>query len=120
MIQGWRKAWNQGDFPFLYVQLTAFNSGNPPATQPRDSLWAELREAQTMTLSTPNTGMAVIIDVGEEKNIHPLNKQDVGRRLALIARAKVYGENIPHESPRYQSMSIESNVIRLHLKNAAG
>jgi len=117
MIQGWRKAWGS-DFPFLYVQLTGFFSGNPPATQPRDSYWAELREAQSMTLSTPNTGMAVIIDIGEERDIHPKNKQDVGKRLALIARAKVYGEKVEDSGPVYKSMKVEGNAIRLTFDHA--
>ncbi len=84
MIEDWRKAWGEGDFPFLFVQLANYM---PVQTQPaEDSAWAELREAQLMTLSLPKTGMAVIIDVGEANDIHPKDKQTVGARLALAAR----------------------------------
>jgi sialate O-acetylesterase len=86
MITSWRAAFGQGDFPFYWVQLANFNGGNPRATN-----WAELREAQAGALSLPNTGMAVTIDIGDAENIHPRNKQEVGRRLALIAKARTYG-----------------------------
>ena len=83
MIQNWREDWKQGDFPFLFVQLAPFQAVN---TSPGDSTWAELREAQSMTLKLPNTGQAIITDLGDEKDIHPTPKQPVGERLALIAR----------------------------------
>jgi sialate O-acetylesterase len=86
MITSWRADFGQGDIPFLWVQLANFNGGNPAATN-----WAALREAQAETLSLPATGMAVTIDIGNPDDIHPRNKQEVGRRLALIAKAKVYG-----------------------------
>ena len=89
MIKSWRNNWGQGDFPFLFVQLANFMEVKD---EPGDSAWAELREAQTMTLAMPNTGMAVIIDIGEAKDIHPKNKQDVGKRLALWALANTYGK----------------------------
>ena len=80
MIKSWREDWKQGDFPFYWVQLADFMAEKP---EPSDSDWAELREAQTMTLDKlPNTGQAVIIDIGEGADIHPRNKLDVGRRLA--------------------------------------
>ena len=87
MINGWRARWKQGDFPFLFCQLSSFN---PSATEPVISDWAGLREAQTLTLRLPNTGMAVTTDVGERYDIHPLHKQEVGERLALNAFNKAY------------------------------
>jgi sialate O-acetylesterase len=88
--------------------------------QPQESDWAELREAQTMALSLPNTGMAVIIDIGEGADIHPKNKQDVGKRLALAARKVAYQENITHASPMYEAMQVEGNKITITLKNLGG
>ena len=89
MILSWRQRWG-AEFPFLFVQLANFNArGVPPTGQPEDSKWAELREAQLLTLQLPRTGMAVAIDIGEATDIHPKNKQEVGRRLALAAEATV-------------------------------
>jgi sialate O-acetylesterase len=82
MIRDWRAAWGQGDFPFLFVQLANFGAMQP---QPGESAWAELREAQTLALKEPNTGMAVTIDIGAARDIHPRNKRDVGQRLAMFA-----------------------------------
>jgi sialate O-acetylesterase len=111
MIQSWRDEWGIGDFPFFWVQLADFMAEKP---EPGDSAWAELREAQTMTLSRlPNTGQAVIIDIGEGKDIHPRNKLDVARRLARWALATVYGVNIPYQSPTYKSMKVEGNKVVL-------
>ena len=110
MITAWRRKWGRGDFPFLYVQLANFTR---PTEGPRPSPWAELREAQLTTLSLPNTGMAVAIDLGEARDIHPKNKLDVARRLALIARARVYGEDIEYSGPIYRSMRVEGERIRL-------
>jgi sialate O-acetylesterase len=109
MITDWRQHWNQGDFPFYFVQLASFNSDN--GNSKKGSNWAELREAQTMTLSLPNTGMAVTTDIGTGNDIHPKNKQDVGKRLAAIALHKVYEKNLEYSGPLYQSMKIESNKI---------
>jgi sialate O-acetylesterase len=89
MIRDWRAAWSMGEFPFLFVQLANFRMVKP---EPSESDWAELREAQAMALGEPNTGMAVAIDIGEARDIHPKNKQEVGRRLALVARAVAYRE----------------------------
>ncbi len=89
LIKNWREKWQQGDFPFLYVQLANFME---ESDQPVESNWAELRQAQLSALSLPNTGMAVTIDLGEWNDIHPLNKEDVGKRLALLARRLAYGE----------------------------
>jgi sialate O-acetylesterase len=112
MIRNWRRDWEQGDFPFLEVQLAPFQQIKP---EPADSAWAELREAQILATKTlPNVGMAVITDVGEEKDIHPQKKQPVGARLALAARAIAYGEHIEYSGPSYHSMGIADDkaVVR--------
>lgn len=114
MITDWRKAWGEGDFPFFFVQLANFMDQKP---EPGDSAWAELREAQSMALSLPNTGQAVIIDIGEAKDIHPKNKQDVGRRLALAALRTAYGQKLVYSGPTYDSMKVKDNKVRLHFKN---
>ena len=114
MIKDWRDVWGQGDFPFLFVQLANFMKAQP---QPVEDAWAELREAQTMALELPNTGMAVTIDIGDATDIHPTNKQDVGKRLALNALAKVYGNDIPYSGPMYKSMVVDGNKIRLKFSN---
>ena len=114
MIQNWREDWGQGDFPFGFVQLANFKSNkNEKLDQPVESNWAELREAQTMTLKLPKTGMAVIIDIGHPTDIHPKNKQDVGKRLALWAQSQVYGKDIVYSSPLYESMKVEDGKVRL-------
>jgi sialate O-acetylesterase len=104
MINNWRENWQQGDFPFLFVQLANFT---PPQTTPGNSNWAELRESQLKTLSVKNTGMAVTIDIGEASDIHPKNKQDVGKRLMLSALKVAYGKDIVYSEPIYKSMQIE-------------
>jgi sialate O-acetylesterase len=107
MISSWRKEWGQGDFPFYWVQLADFMGEK---SEPSDSSWAELREAQTMTMAKlPNTGQAVIIDIGEGKDIHPRNKVDVGMRLARWALANEYKLPIPFRSPHYKSMEVNGN-----------
>ena len=111
MINDWRDHWEQGDFPFLFVQLANFMK---PSPVPSESSWAELREAQLMALELPNTGMAVTIDIGMENDIHPKNKQDVGYRLSLAARNIAYGENIVYSGPVYKRMVKEGNKIRLY------
>lgn len=118
MISNWRNEWAQGDFPFYWVQLADFQA---EATAPGDSSWAELREAQTMTMDKlPNTGEAVIIDSGEGYDIHPKNKQEVGRRLARWALAKNYGVDIACQSPRYKSMEIAGNTATLSFDHVGG
>ncbi len=118
MISNWRALFGQGDFPFLFVQLAAFG---PNSQKLGESDWAELREAQLMTLSTsPKTGMALAIDVGTYDDIHPRNKQPVGVRLALAARAVAYGEKIVHSGPVYQSMKIEGEKAVLNFKHTGG
>lgn len=106
MIEQWRKEQGQGDFSFYWVQLADFMPEKP---NPGDSAWAELREAQTQTMKLPNTGQAVIIDLGEGDNIHPRNKHDVAARLVRWALVKDYGMKMPYRSPEYQSMSIAGN-----------
>lgn len=116
MIHDWRDRWGQGDFPFYFVQLANYQ---PAAPKPGPSTWAELREAQAMALSLPNTAMAVAIDIGEADDIHPRNKQEVARRLALCALAKEYGRtDLAYSGPQYQYMTIESDRIRLHFAHA--
>ncbi|TRX16257.1 sialate O-acetylesterase [Flavobacterium franklandianum] len=115
MINDWRSKWKQGDFPFYFVQLATFDEygGNSK----NGSKWAELREAQTETLKLPNTGMAVITDIGNAKDIHPTNKQDVGKRLAAIALNNVYGEKMVYSGPMYKSQEIKGNQIILTFDN---
>jgi sialate O-acetylesterase len=118
MIQNWREDWKQGDFPFYWVQLADFMAER---SEPGDSAWAELREAQTMTQDRlPNTGQAVIIDIGEGADIHPRNKLEVGRRLARWALARDYGRDIVCQSPRYESMEKDGDTIVVKIKDVAG
>jgi sialate O-acetylesterase len=115
MIADWRQKWNQGDFPFLYVQLANFMEAKD---QPSESGWAELREAQLKTLSVPNTAMAVTIDIGEWNDIHPKNKEDVGNRLALAARKLAYGDkDVVYSGPIYQGMEIDGDKIIISFTN---
>jgi sialate O-acetylesterase len=114
MIKDWRRHWGS-DFPFYFVQLASFNAGN--GNSKNGSTWAELREAQTLTLSLPNTGMAVTTDIGNATDIHPKNKQDVGKRLAAIALHDVYGKNMVNSGPAYQSMQTTGNTVILSFKN---
>lgn len=111
MIANWRRDWGRGNFPFLFVQLANFMATKP---EPGDSEWAELREAQLLTLALPNTGMAVIIDIGEANDIHPKNKQDVGKRLAFWALAQTYGRKLVYSGPLYKSMQVEGSRVTLH------
>ena len=111
MIQTWRDQWGQGDFPFYWVQLADFRN---ETTEPGGSDWAELREAQTMTMSRlPNTGQAVIIDIGEGRDIHPRNKQMVANRLVRWALAKDYDITVPCQSPTYESMEMKEGRVTL-------
>lgn len=118
MIKSWRDEWGLGDFPFYWVQLADFMA---ESSEPRESAWAELREAQTMTLSKlPHTGEAVIIDIGEGKDIHPRNKRDVGLRLARWALAKDYGIPVAHQSPTFKSMEKKGNKLVLTFDHVGG
>lgn len=117
LIKDWRQQWQQGDFPFYYCQLANFRAKEPG---PQESDWAELREAQSMALSMPMTGQAVLIDTGESEDIHPQDKATAGERLAKIALACTYGKEIPFSGPLYQSMRREDGKIRLSFVNAEG
>ncbi len=113
MIRDWRRAWGQGDFPFFFVQLANYK------TAP-DNMWPEVREGQLQTLALRNTGMAVTIDIGTPDNIHPPNKQDVGLRLALAARAISYGEAIEYSGPLFRNAAPENGGVRVWFDHAAG
>ena len=113
MIQDWRRAWGQGDFPFLFVQIANFKTGP-------DAMWPEVRDAQRRTLSLANTGMAVTIDIGEATNIHPLDKQDVGLRLALAGEAISYGEKIEYSGPLFRQATVEGNAMRVWFDHTTG
>ncbi len=118
LIEDWRTQWAQGNFPFYFVQLASFNASN--GTSKTGSTWAELREAQTRTLSLPNTGMAVTTDIGEANDIHPRNKQDVGKRLAALALNKVYEKGNVFSGPQFKSMRVEENKIRISFEHVGG
>lgn len=118
MIQSWRDSWKQGDFPFLFVQLAPFMAIN---SEPQESPWAELREAQLLTTGkSKNTAMAVITDVGDPADIHPKRKEPVGARLALAALALAYHKSIAYSGPIYDSMKIEGNKAILSFKHIGG
>ncbi len=110
MIGSWRKAWGQGDFPFLFVQITPHNGMSP-----------EVREAQRITTqTTQNTAMAVTTDIGHPTDIHPKDKQPIGQRLALAARALAYGEQVEYSGPTYDSISVKGNRVILNFKHVGG
>lgn len=115
MIFDWRKKWMLGNFPFLYVQLANYMEAKD---QPCESDWAELRHAQLVSLTVSDTGMAVTIDVGEWNDLHPLNKKEVGSRLALLAQKVAYGDNeIVSSGPIYESMKVEDKKITISFSN---
>ncbi len=113
MIRDWRSRWREGDLPFLFVQLANYKSG--PGSQ-----WPMVRDAQRQTLSLRNTGMAVAIDVGNPDDIHPTNKQDVGKRLALAARAIAYGEPIEYSGPLFREAVPYGERITVTFDHATG
>ncbi len=116
MILNWRDTWGQGAFPFVFVQLANFRDRQ---AEPVESEWAELREAQLMTLSLPNTGMAVAIDIGDAADIHPKNKQDVGQRLWYAAERVAYGNKATAETgPLYDSVTYGGGQARVRFANA--
>jgi len=118
MIGGWRKDFGQGDFPFYIVQLANFMAR---ADAPTDTNWAKLREAQSQAASTiPNSGLAVTIDIGDAADIHPKNKQDVGKRLAAIALVKDYGQAGEYSGPVYASHRVEDGKLRVTFKHTTG
>jgi sialate O-acetylesterase len=111
LIRDWRQLWGEGDFPFYIVQLAALNNAsNSP----------DVREAQATVLKIANTGMAVTIDIGDPKNVHPKDKQDVGDRLTRIALANAYGRTLEYSGPRYDSMKVEGAAIRLSFTHLGG
>jgi len=111
LIRDWRKLWENDNLPFYIVQLAGQEA---PSNSP------QVREAQATILQLPNTGMAVATDIGERKNVHPKNKQDVGDRLSRIALAKVYGHKIEFSGPAYESIKIEGGTIRVNFSHADG
>ncbi len=118
MIADWRNVWGQSEFPFGIVQLANFQAAKDV---PANSAWAELREAQQVTAqNVPNVGLAVAIDIGDAGNIHPKNKQEVGRRLALWAQATVYGQALEYSGPIYKAMTVEGDKVRLSFDHAGG
>lgn len=114
MIRDWRKQWGEGSFPFYLCQMANWIPTNP------DEQWMELRESMLKTTDLKNTGMVVTIDIGDPHNVHFTNKQEVSRRLALQAKAKVYGMDVVCDGPIYTSMTVEGNAIRLHFKSIGG
>lgn len=113
LVEGWRKVWGNADMPFYYVQIAPFVYGNETPT-----ILPEFWEQQSAALAIPNTGMAVIYDVGDTKDIHPKNKQEVGRRLALLALAKTYGKTgVVCSGPTFKSMAIEGDKLRITFDN---
>jgi sialate O-acetylesterase len=113
MIRDWRNSWGEGDFPFLFVQIANWN------TEPGE-LWPDVRNAQRQALALRNTGMAVTIDIGDPNDIHPKNKQDVGLRLSLAARAITYGEKVEWSGPLYRQIAREENALRVWFDHANG
>ena len=116
MIEDWRKKWGD-DFYFNFVQLSSYGANQDSNA---GSGWAELREAQTMTLSLPKTGMAVTIDIGNANDIHPTNKQDVGHRLAAVALKQTYGQNMAFSSPLFEAVKFENGKAIISFKYADG
>jgi len=109
LISDWRRQWGQGDFPFLFVQIPNWERGSDDTSLP------QLRESQRLaSVRVPRTGMAVTIDLGDPNDVHPVNKVDVGRRLALLARREVYGESIVARGPIFERATIEGPRVRLH------
>jgi sialate O-acetylesterase len=117
LIKDWRQQWGQGDFPFYFCQLANFQAKKQ---EPGESPWAELRETQSSTLLLPNTGQAVLIDVGESMDIHPGNKKDPGERLAAIALARDYGKSTPFSGPVYDSVQFKNGKATLRFKHTDG
>ena len=117
LIRDWRRTFKQPELPFYFVQISNYGV---PQCAPVESGWAELREAQTMVLSEPQTGMAVAVDVGEVNDIHPKNKQAVGQRLARHALAKVYGRQVVCNGPLYRSHRVEGDTVRIEFDHAVG
>jgi sialate O-acetylesterase len=117
LIEGWRAAWGQGDFPFLFIQLPGcYADAEPVSTKG----WAFVREAQFMTLKLPRTGMVVTSDIGDPKDVHPDNKSFVGARLALVGRKVAYGEKIVASGPLYAGSTVEGKTMRIRFTETGG
>jgi sialate O-acetylesterase len=112
-VKDWRGHWGQGDFPFAWVQLPNFHNERFPG-------WCEVRESMLKSLSVPNTGMAICLDLGDPKDIHPQNKQEVGRRLGLWALAKVYGRGIEWSGPLPKSQQFEGGAAICTFEHGGG
>jgi len=112
MIKDWRERWGQGDFPFLFVQLARYKTPN--------NAFAEVRQAQLQTLALPNTGMATAFDVGNQDDIHPKDKMDVGQRLALVARHVAYGENLVYTGPLFDKVEVTGDKVRVSFTELGG
>ncbi|MBV8569534.1 MAG: sialate O-acetylesterase [Acidobacteriaceae bacterium] len=113
LIADWRRQWQEGEFPFLFVQISSFRSDETEN-------WAIVRDAQRQTLSVANTAMAVTVDIGDPDNVHPSDKQTVGMRLALAARAIAYHEDVRYSGPLFRQATPEGNSIRVWFDDAAG
>jgi sialate O-acetylesterase len=118
MVTSWRKVWGEGDFPFLWVQLPNFHRPQEQPSEP--SGWVTVRDEMFKSLSLANTGMAVTVDIGEADNIHPKDKQDVGKRLALWALSTTYGKDVCGSGPLYKSMEKRDGQIVLHFDHVCG
>ncbi len=118
MINDWRTAFRQGDLPFYFVQLAPFRARTEDANAP--SPIAELRDAQTRAARGPNTGMALTIDIGDADNVHPRNKQDVGKRLALLALKQVYEKDVVASGPVFSAFEVKGGEVRIRFDNCAG
>lgn len=111
LIGEWRRVWGQGDFPFLYVQLPSLEGGVE---------WPEFRESQRRALRIPNTGMAVTIDTGDPRDVHPREKREVAHRLALLARGIAYREEVEYSGPKLQTATFAGQHVRLHFSHTTG
>ncbi len=117
LIRGWRSDWNSAELPFLWVQLANFHAVQ---TRPSEDGWALIREAQASALTLPQTGMVVTVDIGDARDIHYANKQEAGRRLALVALANQYGQKLENSGPQFAGMSVAGGAIRLKFTHAQG
>jgi sialate O-acetylesterase len=118
LIIDWRARWGEGNFPFYIVQLANYGV---PQSQPSEGNWAILRESQNVAAAAvPNTGVAVLIDIGDGNNIHPHNKREAARRLTLLALNRTYGQKVEDSGPFYRSMKIEGTAIRVSFTGADG
>lgn len=117
LINGWRREWGQSDIPFYVVQLANYGKACEGA---EDSDWAEVREAQALAMSLSNTGLATAIDIGEAENIHPRNKQELARRLSLVALANIHGKQVEYSGPAYKSSSIDGGKITVTFSHSTG